>query len=324
MRSKKIILSNGQAPGDGVAFCYAIKSLHETYPHKFITDVRSPYDCLFNGNPFITHIDDKDSSAEVINVGYDTIHMSNQYPYRFITGFMHDISNKLGINIKPSRFQGFVYIEEKEKYWYSVIYEKLKKDVPYWIINAGYKNDFTAKAWDFDRYQKIIDSCPDITFVQIGHKTHIHPRLFGDNLINLVGQTDLRQLVRLVYNSFGVITPISLPMMLAYGIDAHPRFKRGSRACIVIAGGREPNHWQQGPNQHFLHTCGMLDCCDFGGCWKSRIIALGDGDEKDKSLCSKPVKLKNNQTISKCMDMISENDVISIIRKYMDNLKYVC
>ncbi len=146
--------------------------------------------------------------------------------------------------------------------------------------------------------------------------------LEGDNVINLVGKTDLRQLIRLIYNAFGVVTPVSVPMVMAYATPAHPRFKRRSRACVVLAGGREPNHWQQAPNQQFLHTCGMLDCCDHGGCWKSRVVPLGDGDAKDRDLCFYPVTLKSGQSIARCMDMISVDEVCLAIRKYANSLDF--
>ena len=165
---------------------------------------------------------------------------------------------------------------------------------------------------------------PNVTFVQIGviDPHHIHPPLVGKNVINLVGRTDLRQLIRLIYNSFGVITPCSMPMVFSYAIPPHPRFKRKSRACIVIAGGREPNTWQQGPNQQFLHTCGQLDCCDLGGCWHSRVVKLNDEDPNDQNLCEKPVKLSNGQIVPLCMAMISPSEVSNHIRRYMENLVY--
>jgi len=232
------------------------------------------------------------------------------------------LETKLGVCIELSKFQGFVTIGEEEKHWYSAVHEILGHDPPYWIINAGYKEDFTAKQWEFARYQEVVDRLPDTTFVQVGAVEHHHPELQGNNLINLVGKTDTRQLVRLVYNSFGVITPVSLPMHLAYGVPAHPRFRKKSRACIVLSGGREPSHWQFGPNLQFLHTCGMLPCCDNGGCWKSRVVPLGDGDEKDQSLCLFPTETKSGQVIAKCMDMITVDEVCSKVEMFNASLNY--
>jgi hypothetical protein len=111
-------------------------------------------------------------------------------------------------------------------------------------------------------------------------------------------------------------------MHLSYAVPPHPRFGRKSRASIVIAGGREPAHWEHGPDQQFLHTCGMLPCCDQGGCWKSRVVPINDGDAKDNSLCVSPVLLEDGQWIAQCMSMIEVDDVARIIKRYMDNLDY--
>lgn len=322
MEPRKLLLRMHLSPGDAVVMCYAIKALHEQHPGKYLTGVDTPCREVFEGNPQVVPLSTADPAVEVIEMCYPTIHRSNDHPYHYANGFVDFLGKQLGIRLEPTAFQDTIVIRREEQYWYSAVYESLGRDVPYWIINSGYKNDFTAKAWDHRRYQEIVDRFPGVTFVQIGHAHHNHRPLAGDNLINLIGKTDLRQLIRLVYNSFGVITPVSLPMVLAYAVPAHPRFRRLSRACIVIAGGREPNHWQQGPNQQFLHTCGILDCCDRGGCWKSRVVPLGDGDPKDQDLCLYPVLLTSGQSIARCMDLIQADDVCRLITQYMDNLQW--
>lgn len=325
LQPQKIILKNHQSPGDIVMMSYAVKALHEQYPGRYITGVDVCCGAIFEGNPHVCwELKADDSSVTVIKAEYNTIHQSNQKTYTFVNSFIYDLEEKLKISLRPTEWSGAIYIREEEKGWYSAVREILGKDVPFWVVDAGHKFDFTAKAWEYTRFQQIIDNFPDITFVQIGAKEHMHPKLTGNNLIDLVGKTDLRQLIRLVYNAFGVITPVSLPHHLSYAIPPHPRFNRKSRASIVIAGGREPNHWQQGANQHYLHTCGMLDCCDLGGCWKSRIVPLGDGDSKDQELCLHPVKSESGQIIPKCLDMISVEEVCRIIEKYMNNLVYTC
>jgi hypothetical protein len=54
-------------------------------------------------------------------------------------------------------------------------------------------------------------------------------------------------------------------------------------------------------------------CCDNGGCWKARTVALGDGDPKDKPehLCVDVVG-----KLPRCMDMITADDVIRRIKLY--------
>jgi hypothetical protein len=58
----------------------------------------------------------------------------------------------------------------------------------------------------------------------------------------------------------------------------------------------------------------MLPCCDNGGCWKSRVVPLGDGDDKDRpeELCVDVVG-----GLPRCMDMITADDVIRRIELYL-------
>ena len=319
---QKLILRNYQSPGDLVMMLYAITSLHETYPGEYLTDVRSAAPAIFERNVLITHIDDKDPDARLIDMEYPQIHDSNRKPYRFSTAFTAYLADKIDRPIAATDFAGVLPIGPDERGWYSAVREILGRDEPYWVLNAGHKSDFTAKTWSFARYQELVTAMPDVWFVQVGSKEHIHPELVGDNVINLVGKTDTRQLIRLVYNSFGVISGVSFPMHLAYAVPAHPRFNRAARANITIAGGREAAHWEQGPSHHYLHTCGMLKCCDSGGCWKSRVVPLNDNDDKDKSLCVAPMMMEDGQWVPKCMAMIEVDEVSRIVRRYMDNLDY--
>lgn len=319
---RKIIFRNRQSPGDIVMLLYAITSLHTSHPGKFITGVECPAMAIFHGNPLITALDLNDPDVEVLDAEYPSIHRSNSHPVRFVESFGEFLSEKLGVPIRAAQFSSVLTITSEERSWYSGVWEILKRDVPYWVLNAGHKRDFTAKAWSFARYQELVDRFPDVWFVQVGAAEHVHPKLGGPNLLDFVGKTDTRQLIRLVYNSFGVISGVSFPMHLAYAVPPHPRFNRKSRANITIAGGREPAHWEEGPNHHYLHTCGMLPCCDFGGCWKSRVAPLNDNDDKDNSLCLNPVYLQGNQWIGRCMEMITVDDVARVIARYMDNLEY--
>ena len=80
-----------------------------------------------------------------------------------------------------------------------------------------------------------------------------------------------------------------------------------------MAGGREPPQWEAYPHHQFLHRAGALQCCDNGGCWKSRVVPLGDGDEKDapENCCVDVVG-----TLPRCMDLIAAEDVIRAIEVY--------
>jgi ADP-heptose:LPS heptosyltransferase len=147
-----------------------------------------------------------------------------------------------------------------------------------------------------------------IQFVQVGEKGHHHPPL--DGVIDLRGETTLRQLVRLTHHAQGAVSGVSLLMHLAAAVETAPGMPR-NRPCVVIAGGREPPHFTAYPHHQYIHTVGALPCCDQGGCWKSRVVPIGDGDPKDQELCIDVVG-----RLPRCMDMITAEEVIRRIELY--------
>lgn len=308
---RKLILRNWQSPGDIVMLTAAVRDLHLSYPNQFLTDVRTPAGDLWTCNPYIHPLDENDPEVEVIECRYPLIHRSNHCTHHFIYGFIHYLNKKLDLNIEPTVFKGDIHLSPREKMWMSQIEEITGSDTPFWIVDAGGKYDFTAKWWSPDRFQQVVDHFRNrIQFVQIGQRGHYHPPLSG--VIHLVGKTDLRQLVRLVYHSSGILTPVSLPMHLAAAVPTkigRPKL----RPCVVIAGGREPSQWEAYPNHQFIHTHGALPCCAEGGCWKSRVKPLDDGDEKDQEheIC---VDVVDN--LPRCLDMISAEEVIRRIEWY--------
>jgi len=82
---------------------------------------------------------------------------------------------------------------------------------------------------------------------------------------------------------------------------------------VVIAGGREPAHWEQYPGHQFLHTIGALDCCRTGGCWKSRTVPLNDGSKLDEALCAEVTP----GGIPRCMDMTTPAQVSDLIERFL-------
>jgi hypothetical protein len=118
----------------------------------------------------------------------------------------------------------------------------------------------------------------------------------------------------LVYHAQGVLCPVTALMHLAAAVPTRPD-RPPARACVVVAGGREPTHWEAYPHHQFIHTIGALPCCQTGGCWKSRVLPLGDGDEKDQpgNLC---VNVAGD--LPKGMDLITPEEVIRRIERYFD------
>lgn len=307
---RKLVLRNFQSPGDIVMLTAAVRDLHISYPGQFLTDVRTPCPHLWENNPYITPLSELDPRVEVIDCSYPLINSSNTAPYHFIHGFIQFLNEVLGLHIRPTVFRGDIHLAEEEKNWISQVHEITREETPFWIIAAGGKYDYTIKWWSAQRYQEVVDHFKNrICFVQIGQNDHYHPPLNG--VIDLRGKTDLRQLVRLTYHAQGVLTPVSLSMHLAAAVPS--RSGDFSRPCVVVAGGREPSQWEAYPHHQFIHTVGSLSCCRSGGCWKSRIKPIGDGDEKDRpeNLCVDVIG-----DLPRCMDMITTAEVIRRIEMY--------
>jgi Glycosyltransferase family 9 (heptosyltransferase) len=314
---RKLILTCQLSPGDVVMMTAAVRDLHRAYPGRFLTDVRTSVGAIWENNPYITPLDDTDPWVTTIPMRYDLIHQSNQGPYHFIHGYVRHLEDELGLKIPVTDFRGDIHVSDLEKSWMSQVEEEAidwRED--FWIMVAGGKYDFTAKWWDPRRYQAVVDHFAGrIQFVQCGEADHWHPRLRG--VIDLVGKTDLRQFVRLMYHAAGVVSPVTFAMHLAAAVEVKPG-RAKNRACVVVAGGREPSQWEKYGHHRYLETNGALPCCDQGGCWKSRCQPVGDGDEKDfpQNLCLLPIRLDADLQIAKCMDLITADDVIRAIELY--------
>ena len=329
---RKIIFENPLCPGDITVSTAAIRDLHLSHPGKFITDVHSPCPAIFENNPYITKLDKNDPSVEKIRMDYPLIHKSNQSSYHFIHGYIQDMEKKLGVSITPTSFKGEVYISDTEKSWVSQVREIIGEDRPYWVFICGHKTDYTAKAWDPYKMYEVVEKHPDITFVQVGEDKsgHIHYEIDMPNVINLIGATDLRQLIRVVYHAAGVICPVTFLMHLSAAMPPKAGFPQ-RKPCIVLSGSREPDQWEMYPNHRYLSKSGCLPCNDgnfkegrSGGCWKSRTVSLGDNDDKDNSLCEFPVTIdeQNKIYVPKCMDMITSDEVSKAISDYMTFYDY--
>jgi ADP-heptose:LPS heptosyltransferase len=319
LNRRKLILKCDLSPGDVVMMTAAVRDLHLAHSGRFVTDVRTTCGQLWENNPWITPLSEDDPQVDVIAMRYDLIHDCNEGAYHFIHGYVRHLEEALNVRIPVTRFRGDIHLSDLEKSWMSQVQEEpIGWDGDFWIIIAGGKYDFTAKWWDPKRFQRVVDHFAGrIQFVQCGEAGHFHPRL--RNVINLVGKTDIRQFVRLMYHASGVICPVTFAMHLAAAVEVKPDRPK-NRACVVVAGGREPSHWEKYPHHRFLETNGALWCCDNGGCWKSRCVPLGDGDDKDRpeNLCVDPVRVSKKLSIARCMDLIRADDVIRAVESYYE------
>jgi len=314
MPPRQLILRSWQSPGDVVVMTAAVRELHRQYPGQYQTGVRTSTPAVWEHNPFITPIADNAEGPMSFDMGYPLIHASNQRPIHFVEGYCDDLAQKLGLaSLRPHEFRGHIYLSDEERGWMNQVEETTGYQGRFWLVNAGRKRDFTCKQWPTENFQAVVNHFGGkLMFAQIGAAEHEHPPL--EHVIDLRGKTDHRQLIRLVYHAAGVLTGVSYPMHLAAAVPCPPPntgAPQTLRPCVVVNGGREPPHWEQYPAHQFLHVIGSLSCCATGGCWRSRIAPLGDGDGKDRDLCQQP-----QAGYPRCMWMITPADVIRAIEKY--------
>ena len=289
----------------------AVRDLHLCNPGKFLTDVRTGCPELWLHNPHLTRLSATDPQVESVECHYPLIDRSNDAPYHCIHGFTEFLNERLNLKTRPTAFKGDIHLSRQEKSWRSQVHELTGRDLPFWIIVAGGKFDFTIKWWDARRYQEVVDHFRGkIQFVQVGELGHHHPPIKG--AIDLRGRTDLRQLIRLVHHAQGVLCGVTALMHFAAAVPTRAD-RPPHRPCVVVAGGREPAHWEAYPFHQFIHTIGALSCCQQGGCWRARTRALGDGAEQDAkdNLCT-----NLSGDLPRCMDMIDAAEVIRRIETY--------
>lgn len=337
---RKLILQNRQSPGDVLMLTAAVRDLHRHAPGRFVTDVRTTAEALWENNPHLTPLDENEADVETIECHYPLIHESNQRPVHFLEGFIRFLNDRLGLSIPLTEMRGDIHLSPEERAAPSAVSRWCGGEVPYWIIAAGGKWDYTIKWWDIARWQAVVDHFAGrLFFVQVGEREHYHPRLRG--ALDLRGRTSLRALVRLMHHAQGVVCPVTCLMHLAAAVPRADGIA-GERPCVIVAGGREPVAWEAYPGHHFLHTIGALPCCAEGGCWRARTAPLGDGDAKDDagSLCQRPMRLANGPActafaasdldawraarfqpaphlLPECMDRITTRQVIDAIESYL-------
>ncbi|MDZ4696982.1 MAG: glycosyltransferase family 9 protein [Deltaproteobacteria bacterium] len=235
----------------------------------------------------------------------------------YIAAFHRDLSNKLGVDVPVLLPKGDLHLLDAERLTPLVAGR-------YWLIIAGGKSDITTKIWSAARFQQVVDLLRDhgIHCVQDGavHPGHHHPVLHG--VTSLVGKTNLRDVLRLVYRAEGVICPVTFFMHVAAAFD---------KPCVVLAGGREPWWWEAysaaghvGPRcvptrvpHRYFHTIGSLECCKDTGCWKTHVAPGGTG-VSDRT-CVSPIDDGHGQAIPLCLGLITAEAVVDAVLGYYAN-----
>jgi len=234
LNKHKYILKNFQSPGDILMLTACARDIKKWYPDIELGVDTNSSD-LWGNNPNIT-LDKDDPTAEKLDMHYDIINQSGQNTdCHFVHGFIHDFNTKTGCMVKLTNFKADVYLTEEEKS--TPVFEDQPDEFVVFI--AGGKDDYKTKWWWKEAWNEVITECPDLQFIQVGkndEKSHSHDRIEADNCINKLGKTDIRQLLRLVYQSSGTLSVVTALMHMAAIFDKH---------AAVIAGGHEPWWWEK-------------------------------------------------------------------------------
>lgn len=313
-----LVLAHNRAPGDIVVMTAFVRDLMLTHPGRYVVEVQTSAMDLWRNNPYVTVAKRRPGArpnVKYLQLDYGRgIRDQNYEPVHFLAYFHRDFERKMGVKVPLRLPYPDLHLSTEEQ-------TVAPLSGRYWVVLSGGKSDFTAKVWEAARMQRVVDElgARGLGVAQIGSNDpgHWHPPLQGNHVVNLVGRTNLRDMMRLIHHSDGVICGITCAMHMAAALH---------RPCVVLAGGREAWWWEAyvrenkglAPVQHllktphqFLHTIGLLQCCQNHGCWKNKVVAINS----DKSLCYHPVQ-RPNQAVPLCLDMISEMHVLEAVMKY--------
>jgi ADP-heptose:LPS heptosyltransferase len=304
--ARKVILKNHLSPGDVLAMSAAVYSLHRQHPGHYRVAVDTTANEFYEHSPDVERLDRAQVEGwEQVEFHYDAVNACNQRGIHFLQGCCEFFEHAWGVRVPLLTNRPLIYLSDAEKSWLPQVQEITGKPTKYFVLCGGRKGCFTSKHWGAANYQRVVDILRGkVLFVQVGEKGHHHPPL--QNVINLVGKTDLRQLVRLCYHAEGGLGGVTLLMHLMAALE---------KPYVCLMGGREPVQWNSYPRQQLLHTVGMLPCCRDGGCWRSRTVKLGDGDEKDNSLCENPMPC-GEEYVPKCLMMLPPERVAESILQF--------
>lgn len=314
---KRLILTTDLPPGDILTLTAAVESLHATYPGEYLTDVRTKHPAIWQGNPHITKLADKEPGVLTIPMHYHegpaSINKSNEVLAPFLGAYTDWLARAIGRPLRLTVNRPCVYLSDQER---AEVPSVISSDPrPSWLVCAGIKSDWTTKQWPVEYYQEVIDKTKDVIhWVQIGLKQHDHPQL--DNVTSLlhVGPP-MRELLVLAYHAAGGLGPITFLQHVCAAFN---------KPYCAIVGGREPPAWVQYQRQWTFHTMGQLDCCRTRACWRMRVLAKGDNAtvgsdarkrKTDSSLCSRPLKDQFSRPVADCMAMITPAEVIPVLNR---------
>jgi hypothetical protein len=320
--AEKILLTHGCAPGDITCLTALPRDIAAAYPGRFEILVNTHCKPLWDYNPHVRFVQGSHPpGVRHLPMSYGRyIREANHSKLHFVTAFHRDFQHRTGIEVPCLQPKGDFYLQPDHLSTRPI-------EGRYWVVIAGGKSDFTTKVWSAHRWQQVVNKLKEagIHAVQCGarHRGHSHPVLEG--VLDLVGRTDLRELLWILKHADGCIVPVTFAMHAAAALDI---------PCVCIAGGREHWWWEAYVNvsgvnnfgdycapvkvpHRYLHTQGLLDCCLDRGCWRNKI--LKKQRDSRNSYCKYPVPDELEQIIPKCLHMISVEHVVEAVMSYYED-----
>ncbi len=236
-------------------------------------------------------------------------------PVHFQRWLYEDFARKSGLEVPITKAGGDFHFSDEEA--------APALSGRYWVMMAGGKSDFPVKVWDPARFQEVADSlrAMGLGVVQLGNTgtynniKNTNPKLSG--VVDLVGQTSLRDMIRIIRDAEGVVCGVTAAMHMAAALE---------RPCVAIAGGREAWWWEAYARENhglggaestirvphkYLHTIGLLDCVEHqGGCWKRYV-----DPRAAQGRCLKPAAGESGP-LPECMRLITVGHVLEGIVEY--------
>lgn len=244
MHKKKIAFKTWSHLGDYAVVTAVLHNAKLMYPDiEFTIDSRGKYDDLYLHNPYYSPSSNYDYW---VGIEYAPEERGSERTCKYgtlcqgaVRAGLISLERKLGKGLDTQhRLVPEFFLTEEEKHKYDYLGD-------YIVINAGFQNKYATKGYPY--YQDIVDHRPDIKFVQMGcnGSDDVHKPLTG--VMNLTGQTTVRDLVCLIYSSKGLVSPPSGCVNIAGGFPHVPVH------CII--GGRELPRITGYPNvRHYQST----------------------------------------------------------------------
>jgi hypothetical protein len=311
----QIALTSNATIVDALGLTALPRNIALAHPNRYTIHVITNYPMLWANNPHIasscstTTKTVRTTQLREINMDYiqPTICIDHIQQH-FITQSQQIFEDIECITLPYRYAKGDLYFSAREQ-------EQKPIEGRYWALFTG---NAATKTWSTARWQQVVDRLAQvgIKIVQCGCAA---PKL--DHVINMVGQTSLREVLQLILHAEGVLSSPSFAMHVAAALD---------KPCVVVAGGSESRWWNAYENlpgkktfgehaepvkvpHRYLHTIDQLPCCTEKGCWKRKIQ-----DPDDKSLCVRPVD-DGGQRIPECMHMITVDQVVDAVYSYYDD-----